>query len=198
MKILLKTLVPLTTIGITLGTALPLVSCSCGDKDQQVVKLWNKQEALNYIYTISNTVGSYDFSGYEVGDLAMIDWFNANIDAQIWLMFTVFWNINNNVVTYPIEYSYYSGVAKFNLINTTGDVINVSCYKKSVSLFHCNVLLNGMVDDDDDCTISKIGTTTYASITRRTIVSDPTNFDAQIVDSNIWPGVTFPTADPTV
>jgi hypothetical protein len=29
-KILLKTLIPLTTVGISLGTALPLVSCSCG------------------------------------------------------------------------------------------------------------------------------------------------------------------------
>jgi hypothetical protein len=30
-KILLRTLIPLATIGITLGTALPLVSCSCGN-----------------------------------------------------------------------------------------------------------------------------------------------------------------------
>jgi hypothetical protein len=32
-KILLKTLIPLASVGITLGTALPLVSCSCGNND---------------------------------------------------------------------------------------------------------------------------------------------------------------------
>jgi hypothetical protein len=36
-KILLRTLIPLTTMGVGLGVALPLVSCSCGNNDQPIV-----------------------------------------------------------------------------------------------------------------------------------------------------------------
>jgi hypothetical protein len=32
-RILLRTLIPLTSVGVILGTALPLVSCSCGNND---------------------------------------------------------------------------------------------------------------------------------------------------------------------
>jgi hypothetical protein len=38
-KILLRTLMPLATVGAALGTALPLVSCSCGNNDNEGIQI---------------------------------------------------------------------------------------------------------------------------------------------------------------
>jgi hypothetical protein len=50
-KILLKTLIPLASVGITLGTALPLVSCSCGDNDDSEAFIFTSLQQLNDFVT---------------------------------------------------------------------------------------------------------------------------------------------------
>jgi hypothetical protein len=50
-KILLKTLIPLASVGITLGAVLPLASCSCGNNSSY------EQDTIKFNELHSMTVG---------------------------------------------------------------------------------------------------------------------------------------------
>jgi hypothetical protein len=78
-KILLKTLIPLTMMGVGLGVALPLVSCSCGNNDNgNAIILYNKQDATDFVNKTVNAAlttsddANKDWSTYPVGDSTMI------------------------------------------------------------------------------------------------------------------------------
>jgi hypothetical protein len=55
-KILLKTLIPLTTVGISLGTALPLVSCSCGNKNGYIETFGSALDFAVFLIATCNSV----------------------------------------------------------------------------------------------------------------------------------------------
>jgi hypothetical protein len=77
-RILLKTLIPLMAMGVGLGVALPLVSCSPNINDNDVTILYNMPEAINYINTTINAALTTsedinkDWSATPVGDSTMI------------------------------------------------------------------------------------------------------------------------------